>query len=211
MATIEECPRLDLLVEKLAHSIIYALFECYIKWSSHRGEPNVPVQARRRVSADVAWNRLLGLTEVFKVVHPTLDNILFHTRWNQWLTPVLSNKILDIFCSLPARNHYIFVRRPFCRFSNAYRSQSTMGLDERDGDFVKTFLKGCSEFRFDLNPENSGYHATTPCGAVRLLSPTVRVCGPGPGNNRKRRPVSPRPVEDMVRRLFLLGHISQAQ
>ena len=40
MTTIEECPRFDLLVDELAHSIIDALLECYIEWSGHREEPN---------------------------------------------------------------------------------------------------------------------------------------------------------------------------
>jgi len=48
-----------------------------------------------------------------------------------------------------------------------------MGLDERDGDLVKVFLERCSKFRFDLNPKNSGYHTTTPCVVIRLLSPTI--------------------------------------
>jgi len=84
-----------------------------------KSNPKLP-QTGASVSDDVVWNRMSGLTEVFEVMHPTLDNILFHTRWNQWLIPVLSNKILDIFSSLPARNHYVLVRCPWCGFSNAY-------------------------------------------------------------------------------------------
>jgi len=132
-----------------------------------RATPNASHHAR--ASSHVACMALLGLAEIFKVVHPTLDNILFHARRNERLIPFLANELIQISCAVPAGDHDVFVRRPLCWLADIHPGQPIMRFDQRNGDFLKILLKGCSQFWFDLN-------AKYPCDQAISLAQRIPKC-----------------------------------